>query len=107
MDSENTGAANPKPIYGGNKLSNRASTRFLYDSDYIRLGNARLSYSFTGDILKGSGLNSVQIYVMGTNLWTHTFDDRLKLDPEINLDGTSNLNLPIMRTYSIGVNIGF
>jgi len=104
---ENTGAANPKPIYGGNKLANRASTRFLYDSDYIRLGNARLSYSFTGDVLKGSGLNSVQIYVMGTNLWTHTFDDRLKLDPEINLDGTSNLNLPIMRTYSIGVNIGF
>lgn len=104
---ENTGAANPKPIQGGNKLSNRASTRFLYDSDYIRLGNARLSYTFTGDLLNGSGLNSVQIYVMGTNLWTHTFDDRLKLDPEINLDGTSNLNLPIMRTYSVGVNIGF
>ncbi|WP_312075205.1 SusC/RagA family TonB-linked outer membrane protein [Chryseobacterium sp.] len=104
---DNPNAANPKPIYGGNKLSNRASTRFLYDSDYIRLGNARLSYSFTGDVLRGSGLSSVQIYVMGTNLWTHTFDDRLKLDPEINLDGTSNLNLPILRTYSIGVNIGF
>lgn len=104
---ENTGAANPKPIQGGNKLSNRASTRFLYDSDYIRLGNARLSYTFTGDLLNGSGLNSVQLYVMGTNLWTHTFDDRLKLDPEINLDGTSNLNLPILRTYSVGVNIGF
>ncbi|KQS95196.1 SusC/RagA family TonB-linked outer membrane protein [Chryseobacterium sp. Leaf394] len=105
--ADNPNAANPKPIYGGNKLSNRASTRFLYDSDYIRLGNARLSYTFTGSTLRGSGLNSVQLYVMGTNIWTHTFDDRLKLDPEINLDGTSNLNLPIMRTYSIGVNIGF
>ncbi|MBD3903804.1 SusC/RagA family TonB-linked outer membrane protein [Chryseobacterium sp. Ch-15] len=104
---ENPNAANPKPIYGGNKRSNQASTRFLYDSDYIRLGNAKLSYTFDRPSLNGSGLNSVQIYVMGTNLWTHTFDDRLKLDPEINLEGTSNLNLPIMRTYSIGVNIGF
>jgi len=104
---ENPNAANPKPIYGGNKRSNQASTRFLYDSDYIRLGNAKLSYTFDRQFLNGSGLNSVQFYVMGTNLWTHTFDDRLKLDPEINLEGTSNLNLPIMRTYSIGVNIGF
>ena len=104
---ENTTAANPKPIYGGNKRSNSASTRFLYDSDYIRLGNLKFSYTFTKDFLNGSGLNSVQIYLMGTNLWTHTFDDGLKLDPEINLDGTSNLNLPILRTYSIGVSIGF
>lgn len=104
----NTGAANPKPIYGtGNKRANQASTRFLYDSDYLRLSNARLSYTFTREFLNGSGLNSVQIFVMGTNMWTHTFDKRLKLDPEINLDGTSDLNLPIMRTYSIGVNIGF
>lgn len=104
----NTTAANPKPILGtGNKRANQASTRFLYDSDYIRLGNAKLSYTFTREFLNGSGLNSVQIYVMGTNIWTHTFDDRLKLDPEINLDGTSDLNLPIMKTYSIGVNIGF
>ncbi|REC80186.1 SusC/RagA family TonB-linked outer membrane protein [Chryseobacterium elymi] len=104
----NTDAANPKPIFGlGNKRANQASTRFLYDSDYLRLSNARLSYAFTREFLNGSGLNSVQIFVMGTNMWTHTFDKRLKLDPEINLDGTSNLNLPIMRTYSIGVNIGF
>ncbi|WP_449388651.1 SusC/RagA family TonB-linked outer membrane protein [Chryseobacterium lineare] len=104
---DNPNAANPKPIYGGNKRSNQASTRFLYDSDYIRLGNAKLSYTFNNEMLGGSGLNSVQIYVMGTNIWTHTFDDRLKLDPEINLEGTSNLNLPILKTYSIGVNIGF
>jgi TonB-linked SusC/RagA family outer membrane protein len=104
----NPNAANPKPIYDtGNKRANQASTRFLYKSDYLRLSNARLSYSFTREFLNGSGLNSVQIFVMGTNMWTHTFDKRLKLDPEINLDGTSDLNLPIMRTYSIGVNIGF
>ena len=105
---ENTNAANPKPIYGlGNNNANQPSTRFLYDSDYIRLSNVKLSYTFKRDLLEATGLNSVQIYVTGTNIWTHTFDKDLKFDPEINLDGYSDLNLPIMKTYAIGVSLGF
>ena len=104
----NTNAANPKPIYGlGNKNANKASTRFLYDSDYIRLSNVKLSYSFKRELLEKTGLSSVQIYVTGTNIFTYTFDDRLKFDPEIALDGYSDLNLPIMKTYSLGVSLGF
>ncbi len=104
----NTTAANPKPIYGlGNGNANRASTRFLYDSDYIRLSNVKLSYSFKRELLEATGLSAFQIYVTGTNIFTHTFDDRLKFDPEINLDGYTDLNLPIMKTYSLGVSLGF
>ena len=104
----NTNAANPKPIYGlGNKNANKASTRFLYDSDYIRLSNVKLAYSFKRELLEKTGLSAFQIYVTGTNIFTHTFDDRLKFDPEINLDGYSDLNLPIMKTYSLGVTLGF
>ncbi|MCT2407889.1 SusC/RagA family TonB-linked outer membrane protein [Chryseobacterium antibioticum] len=104
---QNTGASNPKPMAGGNKLSNRASTRFLYDADYIRLSNARFGYTFTGDFLKGSGLNSLQVYVMANNAWTHRFDDRLKFDPETNISGYTNLSLPILKSYLFGVNISF
>ncbi|MGC4129540.1 MAG: SusC/RagA family TonB-linked outer membrane protein [Bergeyella sp.] len=105
--SENPNAANPKPIYGGNKLSNRASTRFLYDSDFIRLSNARFGYTFNSEFLQGSGLNSVQVYVMANNAWTHRFDDRLKFDPEVNVAGYTNLALPILKTYLFGVNLSF
>ncbi|WP_313027168.1 SusC/RagA family TonB-linked outer membrane protein [Soonwooa sp.] len=103
----NTAASNPKPVYGGNKLSNRASTRFLYDSDFIRLSNARFGYTFNSEFLNGSGLNSVQVYVMANNAWTHTFDDRLKFDPEVNVSGYTNLSLPILKSYLFGVNISF
>ena len=104
----NTGADNPKPIYDdGNNQSYNHSSRFLYKSDYIRLSSARLSYK---EKLGRTGLSSLQVYVVGNNIWTHKFDKRLKLDPEIALSGNSSavaLGLPIMKTYSLGVNIGF
>ena len=103
----NTGASNPKPISGGNKLSNRASTRFLYDADYIRLSNARFGYTFNNNFLKGSGLNTIQVYVMANNAWTHRFDDRLKFDPDTNVSGYTNLSLPVLKSYLFGVNVNF
>ena len=105
---ENTTAANPKPMYYyGNKLSSNVSTRFLYDSDYIRLSNARFSYTFDSGILTGTGLTGAQIYIMANNAWTYVFDDRLKFDPEINLTGASNLGLPILKSYLLGVSLNF
>lgn len=103
----NTSASNPKPIYGGNKQSNAASTRFLYDSDYIRLSNAKFGYTFKRDILNGTGLNSVQVYVMANNAWTHNFDKRLKFDPETNVAGYTDLNLPVLKSFLIGFNASF
>lgn len=103
----NTNASNPKPIYGGNKLSNSASTRFLYKGDFIRLSNARFGYTFDNKFLEGSGLSSVQIYIMANNAWTYKFDKNLKVDPETNIAGYSNLSLPVLKSYLLGVNVSF
>lgn len=103
----NTTANNPKPIINGNKRSNSASTRFLYDADFIRLSNARLGYTFDKGLLTGSGLNSFQVYVMANNAWTHRFDDRLKFDPETNVSGYTNLALPVLKSFLFGVNMSF
>lgn len=104
---ENTTANNPKPVINGNKLSNSASTRFLYDADFIRLSNARLGYTFDQSLLNGSGLTSFQVYVMANNAWTHRFDDRLKFDPETNVSGYTNLSLPVLKSFLFGVNMSF
>lgn len=105
---ENPNAANPKPMYYyGNKNSYRVSSRVLYDSDFIRLSNAKFSYSFDRQLLTGTGLTGAQIYVMANNAWTHVFDERLKFDPEINLAGSSNLGLPILKSFLLGVNLNF
>lgn len=103
----NTGASNPKPIIGGNKRSNAASTRFLYDGDYIRLSNASLGYTFNSDFLQGTGLNSVKVYVMANNAWTYRFDKNLKYDPETNISGFTDLNLPVLKSFLFGVNLSF
>lgn len=103
----NTGASNPKPIIGGNKQSNQASTRFLYKGDYIRLSNASLGYTFNSDFLKGSGLNSMKVYVMANNAWTHRFDKGLRYDPETNISGYTDLNLPVLKSFLFGVNLSF
>ena len=104
---ENTTANNPKPIINGNKMSNSASTRFLYDADFIRLSNAKFGYTFDQSLLNGSGLTSFQVYVMANNAWTHRFDDRLKFDPETNVSGYTNLSLPVLKSFLFGVNMSF
>ncbi|MGV0994922.1 SusC/RagA family TonB-linked outer membrane protein [Empedobacter falsenii] len=104
---ENTTASNPKPVYGGNKRSNSASTRFLYDADYIRLSNIRLAYTFDSKMLQGTGLGSVQMYVMANNAWTHRFDKDLKFDPETNVAGYTDFNLPVLKSFLLGVNVSF
>jgi len=43
----------------------------------------------------------------GTNLWTKTYDKRLPFDPELGPTGTSNLEVPPVRTFTVGLNVGF
>lgn len=104
----NTNALNPAPIYGlGNGNANSASTRFLYKGDYLRLRTVKLSYTFNKDVLMGTGLDSFQVYVLGNNVWTHVYDKNLKIDPDLAISGAANLNLPPLKTFSLGVNFNF
>ncbi|MDM1553628.1 MULTISPECIES: SusC/RagA family TonB-linked outer membrane protein [Chryseobacterium] len=103
----NPNAANPKPVYLNATNSNRASTRFLAKTDYLRLSNVRVGYRFDAKMLNGTGLNGFEVYVQGNNILTHRYDKNLKFDPENNLNSTNNLNLPVQKTYSIGFNLQF
>ncbi|RNA61841.1 SusC/RagA family TonB-linked outer membrane protein [Chryseobacterium nematophagum] len=104
---DNPNALNPKPIRGGNKLSNRSSSRFLYKADYLRLSNIKLAYTFDSNFLKGSNLNKVTIYVMGNNIWTYAYDKNLRYDPDTALTGNTDLNLPPLKSYLVGFNVEF
>lgn len=99
-------AKNPKLIYGGNKRSNSASSRRLYDGDYLRLRNLNIGYNIPTDLLQSVGLKGATVYFQGQNLWTYAFDEDLNFDPE---QGSSilNLNVPPLKSITFGINVNF
>ena len=103
----NVNAPNPKPIYGGNKSSNSASTRFLYKGDYLRLSNIRLSYDFNPELVKHAKLSGFQIFVAANNYWTHVFDKNFKFDLTSAVGGITNLDLPVMKSLLFGFSANF
>ena len=99
-------ARDPKPILGqGNKNANSASTRYLYKADYIQLQSLRLSYSLKPEFLAGTYLKGLEFYLLGNNLWTYNFDPNYKGDNSSNELGNFYFPLPMLKTYSFGINV--
>lgn len=90
-----------------------ASTRYLQDTDFIRLRNLTLGYSLPNQALDRLGMSRVRIYVSGLNLLTLT--DYRGYDPESsNDDANTNTNVgstfysaPPAKVYTMGINLSF
>ncbi|MCV9385297.1 SusC/RagA family TonB-linked outer membrane protein [Reichenbachiella ulvae] len=110
----------PRPSLAGPNESNaqwqRFSTQYLEDGDFVRLKNVKLSYNLPSDWVSKVGLETVNIYLQGRNLYTWT--QYKGFDPEVSTNTSSQEDLNTLqgedfgtlgqaRTYSIGVNIGF
>ena len=104
----------PKYVAGGITLpdgtanqENQFSDRFLYNGSYIRLKNLTIGYDFKNIVfLKNLGISKLYLYGRGTNLWTKTYDKNLTVDPEVGVYGTGNLEIPQVKTFTIGLNVG-
>lgn len=80
-------------------------TRFHYDGSFIRLKNAEVSYTFTQPWVRHIGLNSVQVFVNGNNLWVWS---RMPDDRESNYAGTglaSQGAYPTVKRVNMGIKI--
>jgi len=84
-----------------------ASTRFLYDGDYVRLKDIVLGYKFPESVTSKLGCNSIRAFVKGTNLLTWVKDDNLVYDPEVQATGFTKLATPPTKSFIIGFNINF
>lgn len=99
----------------GNTVTKYHSTRYLYKGDHIKLRSAELGYKLTKEVLNVKNLNSVYIYLRGTNLFTYAFDKNLKFDPEAysnNFGPISGMGLydqtqPVLRQFMFGAVIDF
>ncbi len=97
----------PKYIYNGNKNFQNSSTFYLQQGDYIRLREIQVGYNLPKELLAKAGLSSANFYVRGTNLWTWVKDKNLAFDPEQGTNSTSNLNVFIPKTITVGLSVAF
>jgi TonB-linked SusC/RagA family outer membrane protein len=83
---------------------NTASTRYLFDSSYIRLKNITMSYSIPASIASKVKLRNVRVFATGINVLT--FTKYPGLDPEVPAGFNEVGNNPQARTYTGGLQIG-
>ncbi len=99
-------------LFGGN--GTQLSSRYLEDSDFIRLRNLTLGYTLSPDVTESLGLNRIRVYFTGVNLLTIT--DFKGWDPESSFDALQGNSLfaglgfyspPQPRTLTLGFNVDF
>ena len=95
----------PRAVFNDPNKNTRPSNRFIEDGSYLRIKNVILGYTFPESTLGKIGINSVRIYISGTNLWT--FTNYKGFDPEVGVNGIDLSTYPVTHTLSIGANIGF
>ena len=98
----NPNATVPIRINGNPTFSNDVSTRHLYDSDYLKLKNVKLSYKLPAlwDTFKGGS-----VYAQGDNLLLFTELDGY--DPEAVVDGVNFFQVPTARSIILGLQLQF
>lgn len=102
-NSENPEALFPRLCYGGSQNNDRRSTFWLRENDYLRLRNAELGYRLKGGFIQILGLESIDLSVIGENLWVW---DRVKLwDPE--QAASNGRSYPIQRRYTLNFILNF
>lgn len=81
----------------------QANTYWFRSTDYLRLKNIQLGYTFPSALVERISMKSARLYVNAINLFT--FDSFKVFDPETdNQDGTV---YPQKKTFNIGVNVTF
>ena len=107
---EGTSNSEPRVTFGGTNIE-RLSSRFIEDGSYVRLRNVQFGYKLPLSLAQKIYLQSLRVYLSGTNLWTST--DYTGYNPEIynsNVfdNGIDRDNIyPVSKTITVGVDIQF
>lgn len=92
----------PRMTSNDNANNYRTSSFWHRRSDYVRLKNVEIGYTFPTALIRKVGLSQARVYVTGLNLVT--WSGLKTFDPEIP-DGTGGY--PQQRVFNMGVNFSF
>lgn len=83
-----------------------ASTRWLIKSDYLALNNVQLGYSIPSDFLANTGINNVNLWISGDNLFVTT--KRKGFNPQTSETGNTGRRLYApLSTITLGARVKF
>ncbi|MDB5158315.1 MAG: TonB-dependent receptor [Mucilaginibacter sp.] len=98
------------PAWSSSNVNENNSSRFVYNSSYVKLKNLSLTYRVPAELLKRVSVSSLDVYVSGQNIFTIT--PYKGYDPEINnaqnaiTQGQEFGVIPNPKTFTIGVRLG-
>ncbi|AZB30687.1 SusC/RagA family TonB-linked outer membrane protein [Chryseobacterium balustinum] len=84
---------------------------FVYDASYVKLREAKISYSLPADLLRNTFIKGMTLSLMGQNLWI-IHKNLPDADPEAgtssgNVQGFQSGVMPTTRIYSFNVKLDF
>ncbi|MGC1244013.1 MAG: SusC/RagA family TonB-linked outer membrane protein, partial [Chryseosolibacter sp.] len=102
--TENPNAEEPRTFNREDEYwVSQSNTYWFRKTDYLRLKNIQLGYTFPATLVEKVSMKSARLYVNAINLFT--IDDFKVFDPETdNQDGTV---YPQKKTFNVGVNVTF
>ncbi|MBR4037783.1 MAG: hypothetical protein IKJ02_04415, partial [Tidjanibacter sp.] len=78
------------------------------DGTYLRLKSLEVGYTLPRNLTQKIGIRSARVFLSGTNLLTFCNKLLKPYDPERNENAWLGAGgYPLMRTYSLGVNLSF
>lgn len=96
-------AGKPTLHLGGANAHNASLSSFIYrDGSYLRLKTVEASYNFHSGAVKRFGVDKLQVYANGNNLWTWVKEDN-GLDPE----AFGAYTYPVVKRYNLGLRVAF
>lgn len=110
--AENPDARYARALYTDPSGSNRASDRYLFDTSYLRLKSLQLTYNLDKSVLKKAGVESAQLMLTASNLFTWT--KWPGVDPEslsergsITDQASAEDPYPLAKSFSLGIQLQF
>jgi hypothetical protein len=101
--AENPNAIFPRLQYGDNVNNRQLSDFWIRDGRYLRLQEITLNYNMRNAFLKKAGVTSVDLQLIGTNLYVWSKSDLF--DPE--QAKYNGQQYPIPATYAFQIYINF
>jgi TonB-linked SusC/RagA family outer membrane protein len=97
--------SNPDARYCQPWVMSAINPNRLQSRNFVRLQDISLSYQLKSDWIKKLGFTDAKIYISGKNLLTFTNWDGW--DPETGQTMNTNDNYPVMKSYTLGLNVSF